>query len=220
MKPEWLTLQRLTYISMGLIGFSLLWVFLTVIPVVMVEAKYQYRQLLSEYFDASSLRELIIPNFDFFDWRGESKYTDYGINIPAIYLDERVVFNVDPNDKPAYTLALTQGIAHASGTTFPDNPGLGYYFAHSTSAEFVNQFKAVFYLLGKLKTGDEVFIWHENKRYEYQIVGQEITQPDDVSFLHREYPTETIVLQTCWPPGTTRERLLVFAERVDDDQNE
>jgi LPXTG-site transpeptidase (sortase) family protein len=178
-----------------------------------VEARYQYHQLLTEFFQVSSLRELIIPHFEFFDWRGESKYTDYGINIPAIYLDERVVFNVDPHNKPEYTLALTQGIAHASGTAFPDNPGLGYYFAHSTSAEFINQFKAVFYLLGKLKAGDEIFIWHEGKRFEYAVTATEITQPSDVSFLNREYPTETIVLQTCWPPGTTRERLLVFAER-------
>jgi LPXTG-site transpeptidase (sortase) family protein len=213
MKPEWLTLDRLTQISVGLILFSLIWMFLTVIPVLVVEAKYQSRQLLSEVFNVSSVRELLIPNFDFFDVRGQSQYTDYGITIPAIYLDEKVIFNVDPNDKVAYTQALTQGIAHASSTAFPDSPGLGYYFAHSTSAEFINQFKAVFYLLGKLKSGDEVFIWHEGKSYEYVVSRTQITQPSDISFLDQGYPTETIVLQTCWPPGTTRERLLVFAER-------
>jgi sortase (surface protein transpeptidase) len=40
-----------------------------------------------------------------------------------------------------------------------------------------------------------------------------VTNPDDVSFLNQPYDQETIVMQTCWPPGTTSQRLLVFAER-------
>ncbi len=211
--PAWITLKRLTLLSVGLIIFSVIWFILTVIPVMAVEAKYQYQHTLATVFKVSDIRQLILPTFDFLDFRGESKYEDFGITIPALYLDEPVIFNVDPNDKSLYTQALKQGIAHASGTAFPDSSGLGYYFAHSTSPEFVNQFKAVFYLLGKLEPNDEVFIWHEGRRYEYRVTTTQITQPNDVSFLQVEYPHETIVLQTCWPPGTTRARLLVFAER-------
>lgn len=189
------------------------WLVLTLAPVVMVEAKYQYRKLLGDVFQVQSLRSLILPTLRFADLQGQSKYQDYGIAIPALFLDEPVVFNVDPNDKTAYTEALKRGIAHASGTGFPDNPGVGYYFAHSSSPEFRTQFNAVFYLLGKLKSGDDVFIWHEQKRYQYRVTEIKETTADDVSFLNQPYPEETIVLQTCWPPGTTQRRLLVFANR-------
>jgi LPXTG-site transpeptidase (sortase) family protein len=198
-----------------LILIGTVWFFLTVVPIILVEAKYQYRNFLQTRFQVSDIRSLIIPNFKgVFDFRGDTKYKQYGISIPSIFINEPVVFNVDPNDKTTYTQALRQGIAHASGTSFPDNPGIGYYFAHSSTPEFKNQYHAIFYLLGKLKLKDEVFIWHEGKRYEYRVTSQKITQPNDVSFLQATYTKETIVLQTCWPPGTTRQRLLIFAERV------
>jgi LPXTG-site transpeptidase (sortase) family protein len=206
-------LKVLSLISATLIAISLIWFFLTVTPVLMVEAKYQYKKTLTTVFQVEQLKDLILPSFAFLDTRGESQYKEYGIYIPAIYLDEKVVFNVNPNEEAEYAQALQQGIAHASGTAFPDNPGIGYYFAHSSSPELASQLNAVFYLLGKLRSGDEVFIWHEGKRFEYRVSHSKITQPDDVSFLKAVYPHETIVLQTCWPPGTTNERLLVFAER-------
>lgn len=192
------------------------WLFLTLAPVVMVEAKYQYRKTLENVFHVKSLRGLILPTLQFADLQGQSKYQDYGITIPTLFLDEPVVFNVDPNDKPAYTAALKKGIAHASGTGFPDSPGVGYYFAHSSSPEFRTQFNAVFYLLGKLQSGDDIYIWHEQKRYHYVVTEIKETDPNDVSFLNQPYPEETIVLQTCWPPGTTQRRLLVFGHRVLD----
>jgi LPXTG-site transpeptidase (sortase) family protein len=203
------------FISVFLLIIFSIWALLTLIPIGVVEAKYHYRKTLSEVFHVRDIRQLILPNFaTLLDWRGQSEHQDYGITIPAIYIDEPVVFNVDPNDKNQYTQALKKGIAHASGTAFPDNPGLGYYFAHSSTPEFQNQLNAIFYLLGKLQPNDEIFIWHDSQRYEYKVSKTQITQPEDVGFLNETYSKETIVLQTCWPPGTTHQRLLVYAERV------
>lgn len=204
-----------TLTSATLIMVFMAWLSLTYIPVLMVETKYQFQQVLTGVFGVQDIRQLIIPNFEgILDLRGQSRHQAYGITIPRLQLDEPVVFNVDPNDKTAYTKALRQGIAQASGTAIPDNPGLGYYFAHSSSPDLRFQYNAVFYLLGKLKPDDEVFIWHDEQRYEYRVTHSQVVNPDDVSFLQQEYSAETIVLQTCWPPGTTSKRLLVFAERI------
>lgn len=189
------------------------WFFTSIVPIFIVEAKYQYRQSMYQLFGTESLRALLLPQFSF-DLAARSRYKQYGITIPDIFLDEPVVFNVDPNNESEYTAALKQGIAHASGTSFPDAPGVGYYFAHSSSAEFQSQFNAVFYLLGKLTEGDPVYIWHEGERFDYKVTQTRITDPSDVSFLNQDESGEQIVLQTCWPPGTTQQRLLVFAERV------
>lgn len=207
---------RWQVISATLIGIGATILLMSLGPVVLVEAKYQTIKGFESLFGTTSLAKIIIPDFsNFLDLRGMSEHRDYGIVIPTLYLDEPVVFNVDPNNTAAYTEALRNGIAHASGTAFPDNPGLGYYFAHSSHPDFKSQFNAVFYLLGKLQTGDEIFIWHDGTRYEYHVTHQTITDPGDVSFLYEtKYPQETIVLQTCWPPGTTDQRLLVFAKRM------
>lgn len=211
-KAHWLSLGSLILTVIGIF-----WFVSTIVPVLWIEVKYQSRVLLTEVFRVDDLRGLVIPTITFNDPSGNSKHTDYALVIPRIYLDEPVIFNVDPNDEKAYSDALKKGIAHASSTSFPDRGGVGYYFAHSSNPSFRRQLNAVFYLLGKLEPNDQVFIWHEGKQYAYRVSGKKITSPKDVSFLREElYDSETVVLQTCWPPGSDRERMLVFAQRVEE----
>lgn len=211
----WMTspIVLLAIATIGIASFCI-WLTLTFGPVLLVETKYQFKRVFGENFLASgSLQSFFLPNFEI-DLRGyNASNTTNGIVIPKIYLDEPVIYNVDPNDSEAYTSALRKGIAHASSTGFPDNGGLGYYFAHSSAPEFRSQFNAIFYLLGKLELGDEIFIWHEGERFEYTVTNTAVVNPEDVYFLYQDYEQETIVLQTCWPPGTTLQRKLVFAER-------
>ncbi len=199
--------------GVSLLSFTI-WLSLTFGPILIVETKYQLKRVFGPIFPTGgTLQSFFLPNFEI-DLRGyDARNTANGIVIPKIFLDEPVVYNVDPNNAIAYTNALKQGIAHASSTRFPDSGGLGYYFAHSSSPEFRSQFNAVFYLLGKLEPGDEIFVWHEGERFEYQVSHTVEVNPEDTHFLYQEYEKETIVLQTCWPPGTTLQRKLVFAER-------
>ncbi len=197
----------------GLIAF-LLWLFLVLLPVVFVEIKYQFKSFFQS-IGFSDLKSVFVPNFSEMTIVGNaSKNKDYGIIIPKLGLDEKVIFNVDPNNEDQYRAALKMGIAHASSTSYPDENGLGYYFAHSSSPGFKTQYNAVFYLLDKLEEGDAVYIWNERKRYHYLVSEKMIKEPSDTAFLYQSYDSETIVLQTCWPPGTTQKRLLIFAKRV------
>lgn len=200
--------KHLAVIIFLLLTVFLFWVVSVLVPVIAVELTYQYRRTLHDVFGVSNIRALVMPQFRI---DVKPKNAMDGISIPSLFIDEPVVYNVDPNDARAYKKALTQGIAHAAGTAFPGTGELGYYFAHSSSPGFVQQFNAVFYLLDKLKTGDTVTVWHDTKRFDYAVYEKRITAPLDVSFLSDHYEDETIVLQTCWPPGTTLERLLVFA---------
>jgi LPXTG-site transpeptidase (sortase) family protein len=192
----------------------LIWLGTTILPVTLVELRYQYRRALTSVFGSYQLRDIFMPEIHV-DLTALNEHRQFGIVIPAIFLDEPVIFNVDPNDTKQYQTALRQGIAQASGTAFPGNGGIGYYFAHSSSPELHNQYNAVFYLLGKLKKDDDVYIWHLGEKFHYRVTQTKITRPDDVSFLFLRPTKETIVLQTCWPPGTTQQRLLVFAELVE-----
>lgn len=179
-------------------------------PILWVELAYHGRLAMQNMFHTTDIRGLILPNFKVN--LAVSQYPDAGITIPSLYINEPIVFNVDPNDERAYTKALSQGIAHASGTGFPGEGKLGYYFAHSSSPAFASRYNAIFYLLNKIQTGDTISVWHNNTEHRYTVYAKRTTNPTDVSFLKQSYDTDTIVLQTCWPPGTTSQRLLVFAK--------
>ena len=111
--------------------------------------------------------------------------------------------------------ALNKGIAHASGTKFPGESGHIFLFAHSTDYFWnVGSYNAIFYLLNKLAKGDEVDVFFKGQRYVYQVINSVVADPSQVEYLTRKSNKELLTLQTCWPPGTTLKRLLVFASRV------
>ena len=104
-------------------------------------------------------------------------------------------------------------MAHALGTSFPGQPGVSYLFAHSTDTIFnVPRFNAVFYLLKDLEAGDRVVIFFNGRRFDYIVVERKITEPEDVSYFTMKTEEQILVLQTCYPPGTTWKRLLVIAK--------
>lgn len=143
--------------------------------------------------------------------------TLFSIVIPKINASARVIPNVDPSNQAEYLAALKKGIAHAKGTLFPGMQGTSFYFAHSTDSIFdVGRYNAVFYLLKDMNVGDDVVIYFNNYRYNYKVTQTEILDPSDVSLLvnAQNNKTEQVVLQTCWPPGTTWKRFIVIAKPI------
>lgn len=201
----------LTGLSAFLILLFLVSMIWTYGPIVKVEATYQTKKIMRDVFHAQDWRGIILPNLQI--TFSNSRKHEFEMHIPAIFLNEPIIFNVDPDDPAAYTAALKNGIAHAAGTDLPGKEGLGYYFAHSSEPDFVSQYNAVFYLLGKLQTHDQIILWHHEDEYRYRVIDRRVVDPTDVNFLSAQYERPTIVLQTCWPPGLSQKRLLIFAER-------
>jgi len=140
---------------------------------------------------------------------------NFSIVIPKIAANAKILANVDSTDEKIYLPALQKGVAHAQGTAFPGEGGHIFLFAHSTDYFWnVGAYNAVFYLLGKLENGDEVNIFYKGQRFVYKVIGKKIVDPKQVEYLTRKSKKEFLTLQTCWPPGTTLKRLLVFATRV------
>ncbi len=139
---------------------------------------------------------------------------NFSILIPKIGASAKVFPNVDPGNQNSYLPILTQGVAHAAGTVFPGMNGNVYLFAHSTDNFWdVGRYNAVFYLLKDLRKGDEVVIFYQDKRYNYIISESKVVNASDVSYLvdSQKQDKQQLILQTCWPPGTTWQRLMVFA---------
>lgn len=141
--------------------------------------------------------------------------TDYGIVIEKINANTKVVPNVDPGNRAEYIEALKYGVAESKGSTKPGEPGNLYLFAHSTDAPWnVARYNAVFYLLRELNPGDRVVIFYKGVRYDYYVFDKVVVPPTDVSFLTNRYDKPVLTLQTCDPPGTTLNRLIVRAKLV------
>jgi len=142
------------------------------------------------------------------------KDTDFSILIPKLGISSKIIPNVDPSNESEFLPVLQQGIAHARGTVFPGMPGNIYLFAHSTDNFWnVGRYNAVFYLLKDLSPGDDLIIIFENQRHNYIVEETKIVDAKDVDFItNSQTGRELLILQTCWPPGTTWKRLLVFAK--------
>lgn len=138
---------------------------------------------------------------------------EFSIVVPKIAANARVLPNVNAADENDYLSALQNGVAHAAGTAFPGEKGHIFMFAHSTDYIWnVGNYNAVFYLLYKLEAGDEINIFYKGKRNVYTVTGKQVVDPTQVEYLTKKTNEETLTLQTCWPPGTTLKRMLVFAE--------
>jgi sortase A len=139
----------------------------------------------------------------------------FSIVIPKIGANAKILPNINASDEKKYLNALNKGVAHALGTAFPGEGGHIFLFAHSTDYFWnVGVYNAIFYLLYKLEKNDEVNIFYQGQRFVYRVIGSEIVDPSQVQYLTRKTNREFLTLQTCWPPGTTLKRLLIFAVRI------
>lgn len=141
--------------------------------------------------------------------------TQFSILIPKLGANARVFPNIDPSNESEFLPILQQGVAHAKGTVFPGLLGNIYLFAHSADNFWdAGRYNAVFYLLKDLTKGDDIIVFFENRRHNYQVFESRVVDPSDVSYLvnSQEKREEKLLLQTCWPPGTTWKRLIVVAK--------
>ena len=139
---------------------------------------------------------------------------NFGIVIEKIGVNAPVAADVAVSDEAVYKEALNYGVAHASSSSYPSKePGNVYLFAHS-SLNFweLGKYAQVFNLLRKLEVGDTVHIFYEGDDFVYRVVNKEVYKGFNTYALTRPVIEPLLTLQTCDPPGTTLNRLVVTAK--------
>jgi len=199
--------------------FALFGVGMTFGPALYEEARYQIDNIQGIHYVAATKAEVQSPGFANILANSHEKILTpidpfFSIIIPKIGASARVIPNVDAANQEAYVAALQKGVAHARGSVFPGLLGTTYLFAHSTDAWWhVSQYNAVFFLLKDLTRGDDIMVFFDNQRFNYTVTDTKIIEPNEVSLLtNAQQSDEQLVLQTCWPPGTTWKRLMVIAK--------
>jgi len=204
--------KLLIILSNGLCLLALLGLLFTFGPLLRAELNYQFKKeknnnpLIKINFNdlinatSSSSLAILSPN------------PYFSLVIPKIDARAKIIANTDAANKREYLAVLKRGVAHAKGTVFPGMKGATYLFAHSTDAPWhLAHYNAVFYLLNKLEKGDEIIIFFQGKKFFYLVEEKRIIELINTDFFKQE--EEILILQTCYPPGTSKKALAVFAKR-------
>lgn len=179
-------------------------------PILLAEFRYRFNQV-------SNQSELVDNGFGQLLWLDERGILspdnwNFSLIIPKVKINAMVNDSVDLEE---YETALKDGVAHARGTSFPDQSGTVFIFGHSTNYDWnIEHYSAYFYPLRYLEEGEEVIIIYEGENFVYKTVEKKIVKANEVEYLVSQNEEDKLVLQTCWPPGTTWKRLIVIAEPV------
>ncbi len=142
---------------------------------------------------------------------------DFALVIDKIGVNVPVIPDVYVSDENVYKEALKQGVAHAARSEYPsENPGNVYLFAHA-SVNFweLGKYATVFNLLRKLEIGDTIHLLYKGDTYVYTVTNKEVVKGWNTNPLIRPVIEPILTLQTCDPPGTTLNRLVVTAKLLE-----
>lgn len=216
-------------IGFGIIALALGGIFRSLIPNMQMELSYYLPQLVDRVNTIwvkpapplpKSAPKVFTPLLDNNGNEIIPSDMNFSIIVPKIGINAAIVPAVNPTNPKEYDEALQKGVAHASTSFFPNENGAVYLFSHSTNYEwFIKDLNAVFYLMKNLEAGDLVILIYKGTRYTYSITEKRIVSPKEVSYMAPIEGKKMLILQTCWPPGSTTERQLVFADLLDISYN-
>ncbi|MFO0763517.1 MAG: class E sortase [Candidatus Gracilibacteria bacterium] len=136
-----------------------------------------------------------------------------GKNIPLV--DVNISHDVDfDHMENIFMQELENGVVRYPGTAAPGEDGNSFIFGHSSNYPWIKgDYNEIFALLDKLDPGDDIIVYYQQKKYVYKVTEKKVVRPGDVKALSERDPhKKELSLMTCWPVGTTYNRLLVFTE--------
>lgn len=135
------------------------------------------------------------------------------IQIPKLGISAPLHMEIHPDLILDY---LRVGVAHYAQTAQPGQIGNSVLVGHSSDLPWNDgNFKNIFALLDRLEIGDEILVFYGTERYVYKVFESEVVRPTQLSVLSKT-DKPVLTLLTCYPVGTTLNRLIIRAELVSD----
>lgn len=155
----------------------------------------------------------VAVTFDITPYENRIIIPKIGKNIPLVdvHISQDVDFDHMEN---IFMQELENGIVRYPGTAMPGEQGNSFIFGHSSNYPWMKgNYNDVFALLDELVAGDEIIVYYGQKKFVYKVTDKKVVRPGDVKALSERDPNKKeLTLMTCWPIGTTYNRLLVFTE--------
>ncbi|MDP3954235.1 MAG: class D sortase [bacterium] len=138
-----------------------------------------------------------VPDYELKNINNRLSIPQIGINMP-IFLSDSV-------------RTLAKGGWMFPHTSTPDKGGNTVIFGHRF--KFLPPIGNTFYNLDKLTVGEEFELSWQGATYRYRVIESKVVEPTDLSVLN---PTDSprLTLITCSPLFTSKQRLIIIAERI------
>ena len=137
-----------------------------------------------------------------------------GKNIPLLDIKQRSVSG-EKELENIMMKELEDWVVRYPGSTRPGVEWNTFIFGHSSNYPWIKwDYNDVFSNLNQLKFWDEVIVYYGQDKYTYKIKEKKVIKPGDTKILKRNKGKDELTLMTCWPVGTTLNRLILVWEIV------
>ncbi len=182
-------------------------------PGILYSRTYESERLLDNIPEEG----IVNPTFEVSPYEDRIIIPRLGKNIPLIdVFHDRDADYVKMHE--IFMEELRKWVVRYPGTAYPWEKWNTFIFGHSSNYPWVkSEYNDVFALLDTLQNGDEVVIFYKEKKFTYRITDRAVVKPGDMKALESRDPNKKeLALMTCWPVGTTLERIILFWELIEE----
>ena len=133
---------------------------------------------------------------------------DEGNFISITKLNIKAPIIVVPKDDKLILANLKSGVVLYPGSALPGQPGTTVIIGHSSSNFPHTKYSTIFAGLNKLTAGDAIHVNFWARSYTYIVKGKKIGSSAELA---KDFPSDDLVIGTCWPVGTDKNRIIVLA---------
>lgn len=130
------------------------------------------------------------------------------ISISKINIKAPIVEPISADQKKILA-SLKSGVVLYPGSALPGKPGTTVIIGHSSSNLPITKYSSVFAGLNRLNVGDLIYINYGNQKYVYIIKDKKIGSNSELASLN---VGGDLILASCWPVGTDKNRIIIVAE--------
>ncbi|MSR87207.1 sortase [Candidatus Peribacteria bacterium] len=147
------------------------------------------------------------------DARQYASAQNFAISIPSLGIkDLAVIHPQDAQTSDGLLAPLQHGVGHLF--SYPGRGGKIMVYGHSSGYSWdVSKYTKIFRQVNRLRPGDAVYVTYNGTLYVYSVTGQQTISPKDATPFTGQ--GEELILYTCWPPNSIKQRLIIRASPVE-----
>lgn len=184
----------------------------------MFDYKAVYGEMLSSLkAEIDNKKEMVlrVPQVKLNKPESEFEYTDKpdSIEIPKFELVAPLLISETTIDNDLQEL-LKKGVVFYPDSVLPGKEGVTVILGHSAPSGWSKiNYDWVFTRLNELRSGDEIFIYLNNRKYHYLVIEKLfLKKGDEIPESDISGAASILTLLSCWPPGIDYKRIAVQAE--------
>jgi len=217
MKIKRLLSATLAVIGLGLVGYTLLPIFIFDAGTTIAQDYISPLPEDDSYFepddesveiDYTKASNWFDGDLHDFDQASTIKY--YSLSVPSLRIQDATV-TIGGED-------LNDSLIQYPGTALPGKVGNAVVFGHSILPQYYNpeNYLSIFSLLPTIDKGEEITVRYDGISYTYVVEDKFEVKPTDIEILAQNKSDSYITLVTCTPPGhpLRPKRLIVRARLV------